>query len=159
MINKNIAFVEPIVLFAGNFEPYNCAFCKGQLLPISQFPDLYANLGSVSAEEDKTLFAVPDLREEEKRYGGVRFIISLSGFLDNLNFLGIIMPHSGDELPICWEFCEGQLININNQALFALIGTLYGGDGNTTFALPDLRSVAANTRFIISTKGPFPSRA
>lgn len=159
MIDKNIASVEPIVLFAGNFEPNNWAFCKGQLLPISQFPDLYANLGSISAEEDKTLFAVPDLREEEKRYGGVRFIISLSGFLDNLNFLGIIIPHSGDELPIGWEFCEGQLININNQALFALIGTLYGGDGNTTFALPDLRSVAATTRFIISTKGPFPSRA
>lgn len=159
MIDKNIASVEPIVLFAGNFEPYNCAFCKGQLLPISQFPDLYANLGSVSAEEDKTLFAVPDLREEEKRYGGVRFIISLSGFLDTPNLLGIIIPYSGDELPIGWEFCEGQLLNINNQALFALIGTLYGGDGNTTFALPDLRSVAANTRFIISTKGPFPSRA
>lgn len=159
MINENFASVEPIVLFAGNFEPYNWAFCKGQLLPISQFPDLYTNLGSVSAEEDKTLFAVPDLREEEKRYRGVRFIISLSGFLDNLNFLGIIIPYSGDKLPIGWEFCEGQIININNQALFALIGTLYGGDGNTTFALPDLKSVATNTRFIISTKGPFPSRA
>lgn len=39
-----------------------------------------------------------------------------------------------------WSFCNGQLIAINtNDALFSLLGTIYGGDGRTTFALPDLR--------------------
>ena len=39
-----------------------------------------------------------------------------------------------------WAFCNGQLLPINqNQALFALLGTMYGGNGQTTFALPDLR--------------------
>jgi microcystin-dependent protein len=42
--------------------------------------------------------------------------------------------------PRGWALCEGQLLPINqNQALFSLLGTYYGGDGRTTFALPDLR--------------------
>lgn len=46
--------------------------------------------------------------------------------------------------PKGWAFCQGQLLPINqNQALFALIGTFYGGDGRTNFALPDLRGRAA----------------
>lgn len=42
--------------------------------------------------------------------------------------------------PVDWSKCDGQLLSINqNQALFALIGTQFGGDGRTSFALPDLR--------------------
>jgi microcystin-dependent protein len=45
--------------------------------------------------------------------------------------------------PQGWAFCNGQLMNINqNQALFSLLGTTYGGNGQTTFALPDLRGRA-----------------
>jgi microcystin-dependent protein len=43
-----------------------------------------------------------------------------------------------------WAFCDGQLLPISqNTALFSLLGTMYGGDGRTTFALPDLRGRAA----------------
>ena len=42
--------------------------------------------------------------------------------------------------PRGWAFCDGQLLPISqNTALFSLVGTIYGGDGRTTFALPDLR--------------------
>lgn len=42
--------------------------------------------------------------------------------------------------PVGWAFCNGQIMAItDNEALFALIGTIYGGDGQTTFGLPDLR--------------------
>ena len=42
--------------------------------------------------------------------------------------------------PRGWAFCDGQILPINqNQALYSLLGTTYGGDGRTTFALPDLR--------------------
>ncbi|MFQ3199287.1 MAG: microcystin-dependent protein [Oceanicoccus sp.] len=42
--------------------------------------------------------------------------------------------------PRGWAFCDGQILLINqNQALFSLLGTTYGGDGRTTFALPDMR--------------------
>ena len=46
--------------------------------------------------------------------------------------------------PKGWAFCNGQFMQINqNQALFSLLGTMYGGNGQTTFALPDLRGRAA----------------
>ena len=55
---------------------------------------------------------------------------------------------------------NGQLLPIiQNQALFALLGTTYGGDGQTTFALPDLRAVAPNNlTYSICMEGIFPSR-
>lgn len=55
-------------------------------------------------------------------------------------FIGEIRMFAGNFAPVGWAFCDGQLQSIaENSALFALIGTIYGGDGQTTFALPDLR--------------------
>lgn len=56
-------------------------------------------------------------------------------------YIGEIRIFAGNFAPVGWAFCQGQLIPISeNDALFNLIGTTYGGDGQTTFALPDLRS-------------------
>jgi len=56
-------------------------------------------------------------------------------------FLAQIVMFGGNFAPRGWALCNGQLLPINaNQALFSLLGTTYGGDGRTTFALPDLRS-------------------
>src|SRR5579859_4749959 len=56
-------------------------------------------------------------------------------------FIGEIRMFAGNFAPVGWAFCNGQLIPIDqNDALFQLIGTTYGGDGQTTFALPDLQS-------------------
>lgn len=58
-------------------------------------------------------------------------------------FLGEIVLFAGNFAPRGWAFCEGQLLSINqNSALFSILGTTYGGDGRTTFALPDLRGRA-----------------
>lgn len=55
-------------------------------------------------------------------------------------FIGTIILFAGNFAPRGWAFCQGQLLSINqNQALFSILGTTYGGDGRTTFALPDLR--------------------
>lgn len=55
-------------------------------------------------------------------------------------YLGDIRMFAGDFSPRGWEFCNGQLLRVSEHvALFSLIGTLYGGDGETTFALPDMR--------------------
>lgn len=55
-------------------------------------------------------------------------------------FIGTIQLFAGNFAPKGWAFCEGQLLPISGHtALFSLIGTTYGGDGRTTFALPDLR--------------------
>lgn len=54
--------------------------------------------------------------------------------------IATIYMFAGNFAPRSWAFCQGQLLSIaENQALFSLIGTIYGGDGVTTFALPDFR--------------------
>ena len=55
-------------------------------------------------------------------------------------FLGEIRMFAGNFAPRGWAYCEGQLVAVSqNEALFSLFGTIYGGDGRTTFGLPDLR--------------------
>ena len=55
-------------------------------------------------------------------------------------YVGEIRMFAGNFAPAGWMFCEGQLLPISeNETLFQLIGTTYGGDGEATFALPDLR--------------------
>jgi microcystin-dependent protein len=56
-------------------------------------------------------------------------------------FIGEIRMFAGNFAPVGWAFCNGAIIPIDqNDALFNLIGTTYGGDGQTTFALPNLQS-------------------
>ena len=51
-----------------------------------------------------------------------------------------IVPYSSNQPPSGWAWCDGQLLPLSqNTALFALLGTFYGGDGKSTFALPDLQ--------------------
>jgi microcystin-dependent protein len=55
-------------------------------------------------------------------------------------YVGEIRMFAGNFAPAGWMFCEGQLLPISeNETLFQLLGTTYGGDGQSTFALPDLR--------------------
>ena len=67
--------------------------------------------------------------------------------------------------PTGWMACQGQTLPIeSNQALFSLLGANFGGDGRTTFALPDLRSssplgaVAGLVGYCIATNGVYPAR-
>ena len=60
------------------------------------------------------------------------------------SFIGTILPVAFNFAPQGWALCNGQLLSISqNTALFSLLGTQYGGNGQTTFALPDLRGRVA----------------
>jgi len=55
-------------------------------------------------------------------------------------FIAIIKMFGGNFAPRGWALCNGQILSIaQNTALFSLLGTTFGGNGQTTFALPDLR--------------------
>ncbi|MEO0874718.1 MAG: tail fiber protein, partial [Bacteroidota bacterium] len=63
--------------------------------------------------------------------------------MGQIGFLGEVRIFAGNFAPRGWALCEGQLLAISqNTALFSILGTIYGGDGRTTFALPDLRGRA-----------------
>ncbi|UCG50113.1 MAG: tail fiber protein [Phycisphaerales bacterium] len=73
-------------------------------------------------------------------YVGVGYIIAYKYGSPNVRFLGEITMFAGNSPPEGWAFCDGQLLPINqNLMLFSYLGTTYGGDGRTNFALPDLR--------------------
>lgn len=77
-------------------------------------------------------------------------------------FLGQIQLLPYNFAPNGWAFCEGQLMAISqNTALFSLLGTTYGGDGTTNFALPNLKGKEpdSNTHFCIALVGIYPSRS
>lgn len=87
------------------------------------------------------------LRDKQKN----RFLLDFQNFLKNLKlfkenkmsqpFIGEIVMFAGNFAPRGWSFCSGQTLSIaQNTALFSILGTTYGGNGQTTFALPDLRS-------------------
>jgi len=69
--------------------------------------------------------------------------LSFMGLKAQQPYIGEIRMFAGNYAPNGWAICDGSLISIaDNDVLFALIGTTYGGDGQTTFALPDLRGRA-----------------
>src|SRR5262249_46700752 len=71
--------------------------------------------------------SIPKLRKGEKKMGSP--------------YVGEIRMFAGNFAPNGWMFCEGQILPISeNETLFNLIGTTYGGDGQSTFALPNLAS-------------------
>jgi microcystin-dependent protein len=82
-----------------------------------------------------------------RRFASLLFLASLIAIFNPpvsraqaTGFVGqiIIVPYNF--APVGWMTCDGQILSINqNTALFSLLGTTYGGDGRTTFALPDLR--------------------
>ena len=77
-------------------------------------------------------------------YLGIHFIIALQGIYPSRNsadpFIAEIILFAGNFAPRGWAFCDGEILAISSYAaLFSLLGTTYGGDGEVTFALPDLR--------------------
>ncbi len=76
-------------------------------------------------------------------------------------FVGSIVLVAFSYAPEGWAFCNGQLLSINqNTALFSLLGTTYGGDGKTNFALPNLNAGALQPglNYMIALNGVYPSR-
>lgn len=78
-------------------------------------------------------------------------------------FIGTIKMFAGNFAPANWAFCDGQLLSINqNTAMFSILGTQYGGDGISSFALPNLemsKSIeGGEIKHIICLNGIYPSR-
>ena len=76
-------------------------------------------------------------------------------------YIGTIVLVAFNYAPVNWAFCNGQLLPINqNMALFSLLGTTYGGDGQTNFALPNLNAsgLQSGLNYMICMNGVYPSR-
>ena len=78
-------------------------------------------------------------------------------------YLGVIKLFAGTYYPQNYMYCNGQTLQISQyNALYAILGTQYGGDGRATFNLPNLNTVpfcqGTDLKYIICTQGIYPSR-
>lgn len=70
-------------------------------------------------------------------------------------YIGMVKMLTGTAVPAGWLLCDGrELPIVGNPALFAVLGTTYGGDGRRTFALPDMRADMANLAALAAAQGP-----
>ena len=132
-----------------SFAPPGLANCAGQLMPVSKLEVLFQVLGTRFGGDGETTFGLPNLTSTPPppsptaSDGSSLYFISLFGIMGPPSaLLGTVQLLPFESAPAGWSTCQGQLLPIpQNQALFSLLGTTFGGDGHTTFGLPDLRQV------------------
>ncbi len=172
--SDNTQLLGSLLLAPYDFVPLSFEKCAGQILPIESNPALYTLLGDRFGGDGKTTFGFPDMRGHEP-IKGLSYLIATAGIypsrkaLNEPNQYGIA-PLLGQLLlvayvpkytpPAGWATCDGKLLKIDKEvALYSLLGTKFGGDGKTTFALPDLRGhePMKGITYVISLQGRFPT--
>lgn len=184
-----------IVQFAGGRTPMGYFDCDGRALSISEYPALFATIGTTFGGDGVTTFNIPDLRgrsavgtggptgvqlgqqlgsanagitlanmpfemggsgQPVNNFGpslGLNYLIRTQGIFpprddgsapEDDYYLGEIIIYAGADVPPGFARCDGSVIPISqNPALFSLVGTFYGGNGSSTFALPNFSGRSA----------------
>ena len=137
---------------------------RGDLLKIAEHQALFSILGTTFGGDGKTTFAVPDMFQLPPfdvpgNYGYCLYYIANAGTTDQ-GFIGEIKIFPTSAAPNGWLPCNGQLLSISgNTAMYALLGTTYGGDAKTTFGLPNVAfKYEQNLQAFICQLGAFPSK-
>lgn len=160
-----VPHVGAICLFAGVYEINGWLYCDGQVLPAADFPDLYEAIGNKYGGDatTKETFALPDLQAQEKELNGIRYQIAVTNIDNKPQFIiGSIFLCVADEPPEGCAFCDGSLLRVSeNTPLYTILMVRFGGNGSTTFALPDLREAEKKlngARYAICLTGLYPPR-
>jgi len=133
-------YIGEVVLYPFNFPPQNWAPCAGQLFPLTQNIPLFSLFGNQFGGDGVSTFALPDYTKLAPQ--GMQYCIALQGVQPK----GAPRPGNVSEItllpyatPATWTNCNGQLLEVaQNQSLFQVIGTSFGGDGQTWFGVPNL---------------------
>ena len=141
--------IGQILVSALDFAPTGTLTCNSQLAPVSANRSLFELLGTTYGGDGVTTFGVPDI---VARFGPtgppVGFYIVADGAPYQSGMEALLgecrlfptPPAAGSTLALTWLPCDGRLLALDQQSekLFSLIGTVYGGDGIKTFALPKI---------------------
>ncbi|HEY5837739.1 MAG TPA: tail fiber protein [Pyrinomonadaceae bacterium] len=138
MINP---YLGEVTVFAFNFAPAGWIACQGQLLSIAEFPTLFSVIGNNFGGDGVSTFGLPNfssLTDEGGQYCMSLFGTAPTVKRDALPGELALLPYNP---PPSWINCDGQLLQVSEYpSLFQILCTAFGGDGTTTFGLPDLRS-------------------
>jgi microcystin-dependent protein len=173
MADSDKQLLGSLLLVPYDFVPQDFEVCAGQILPIKTNLALFAVLGIRFGGDGKDTFGLPDMRGKEP-IKGLSYLIAMRGIFPThkkaveRNVVGgdpllgqlLLVPYVPAYVPPRdWARCDGQLLKIDNYAaLYALVGDKFGGDGKTTFALPDLRGheLIKGLTYVIALFGRFP---
>jgi microcystin-dependent protein len=176
--------VGEISLFPYDFAPVGFMKCEGQLLEAARYPQIFSLIKNRFGGDGKTTFALPDYRNsvpevKDEDWKMVRKGLSYNiavdesaaeaagirgdeGSQEMSRYMGGIVNFSFDlkDLGNDWVPCDGRELKIaQRQAIFSLLGTRFGGDGMTTFAVPNLVGKAPDkSNYMMSLRGIFPTR-
>lgn len=144
-------FVDPligqIVLFSGGWVPPGWSPCDGRLLPVASNMNLFSILSTRFGGDGRVSFALPDLGAGARStaVGDAESSEAPMHFLNRLEvvqgqIMGQVVLFAGPYEPAGWADCDGRTLPIDaHPELYSRLGTRFGGDGQTTFALPDLQ--------------------
>lgn len=140
--------VGQIFLSALNFAPSGTLLCNGQRLSIGSYPELFEAIGTTYGGDGVTTFVLPNIPPVSVNTGpplnwtivtdGAPYGSGMECFMGEVRLFPTAPP-PGSQVAQTWLPCNGQLINITEDpAGFALLGTTFGGNGTSTYALPKL---------------------
>jgi len=153
--------VGQLIQVAFDFAPPDTLVCDGTPATVAAWPELAELLGTTFGGDGTTTFGVPDLPAD----AGLRWLIAGMGpsFASGQTAVCgevrpmVVTPPADSTLGSTWLPCDGRELSIgDNPVLFALLGTTFGGDGRTTFALPDMPPLGGRLAWWISRWGVFP---
>ena len=139
MINP---YISEVSLFAFKFAPEGWVKCEGELISVTEFSQLFAVIGKQYGGDGIATFGLPKLPSFWEDY-----FYCMSAFGLSPTIARATLPAETTILPVVpppgWVQAAGQLLPIaQNQALFQILGTKFGGDGTATFGVPDMYNVA-----------------
>lgn len=156
-----------MIFWGGAAPPAGWLSCKGQLLPINENQELYSLLGTAFGGDGRIDFAIPDLGsrrvlgatlarplgspaidttrgEGTQGFLGLDLLIYTTAGGTMSGYPGQILPWASSVVPEGWAVCDGSELRIDQHpTLWSLLGTTFGGDGRTFFALPKLSGSSA----------------
>ena len=164
-----------LLLVPYDYTPTEFAACDGSLMDINGNVALFSLLYTKFGGNGKNNFALPDLRGHEP-IKGLNYVIAIEGIFPSRKFragkgggtpplLGqlLLVPYVPKFVPPPgWAVCDGTILPIRgNQALYSVMGSKFGCDGQTNFALPDLREHKPHKdlTYLIAMDGRYPDRA
>jgi microcystin-dependent protein len=154
--------VGQLMQVAFNFVPSGALACNGSTASVEEWPELAELLGTTFGGDGTTTFGLPNLPSA----GGLQWLIAGNGpsfgsgqFTVMAEVRPMVMtPPAGSTVASTWFPCDGRLLQIQqNIAMYALMGTTFGGDGRTTFAMPNLPPLADGISWWIAGTGQFPA--
>jgi microcystin-dependent protein len=161
-LGDDIPYLGEVNMFGFGFAPGGWASCDGRLLSIGEHLPLFDLFGTTFGGDGKNNFALPDLRGMVAPFKPLTFCIAMGGAFPPRGkpdpgsganpYIGEVRMLGCNFAPGGWAACDGLLLPFKlgwkmeydpYQALFSLVGTTFGGNGKTNFAVPDLRGMVA----------------